>query len=86
MAGVTELLKEKGIMSKADKAKAAAAKAKAAAAKVQAPAEFVPHKEPSSTVTTIGNWLKGLLGKRKGDMVKNYARGGGVRPASNEYR
>jgi len=24
--------------------------------------------------------------KRKGDMVKNYARGGGVRPADNEYR
>ena len=24
--------------------------------------------------------------KRKGDMVKNYARGGGVRPADNEYK
>ena len=24
--------------------------------------------------------------KRRGDMVKNYARGGGVRPANNEYK
>ena len=29
---------------------------------------------------------KALGKKRKGDTVKNYARGGGVRPADNEYK
>ena len=53
---------------------------------VTKPAEIVPHVEPSGFQKKVGKWLKGLLGKRKGDMVKNYARGGGVRPANNEYR
>ena len=53
---------------------------------VTKPAEIVPHEEPSGFQKKVGKWLKGLLGKRKGDMVKNYARGGGVRPANNEYK
>ena len=67
----------------ADKLAAEQAAAQAASKK---PAEIVPHEEPSDFQKKVGGWLKKIMGKRKGDMVKNYARGGGVRPADNEYR
>tara|TARA_Y100001951_G_C11201019_1_gene217141 strand:+ start:12 stop:395 length:384 start_codon:yes stop_codon:yes gene_type:complete len=61
------------------------------------PAEFEAHKPVADWKLKAGKgdiwgaakswWNKDdKPKKRKGDTVKNYARGGGVRPADNEYR
>ena len=78
----------------ADKLAAEQAAAQAASKK---PAEFEAHKPVADWKLKAGKgdiwgaakswWNKDdKQEKRKGDTVKNYARGGGVRPADNEYR